>query len=299
MAATQRILFITATRIGDAVMTTGVLKALVDQYPDARFTIACGPLAAPLFAAVPRLERVIPMRKRVLDLHWLQLWNDVRNTHWNLVVDLRRSLIAYTLRADRRCVLGAANPRLPRVATLPAVIGLDRPLAPFVFTDERHSAAAAARIPDGPPVLALGPIASLREKTWAQQRFRTLVRLLTASGACCEGWRVAAFGGPGDEADVAAVLTGVPANARIAVVAEPDLLTVHAALARCRVFIGNDSCLSHLAAAAGVPTLAVFGDTDPERYAPWGGVALRGPGGDLQALTAETVAERVTKLLAA
>ncbi len=299
MTAAQRILFITATRIGDAVMTTGVLKALVDQHPDARFTIACGPLAAPLFAAVPRLERVIPIRKRSLDLHWLSLWREIRATHWNLVVDLRRSLIAYTLRADRRCVLGAADPQLPRVATLPAAIGIDRPLAPFVFTDARHAAAAAARIPDGAPVLALGPVASLPEKTWAQQRFQALVRLLTASGAPCENWRVAVFGGPGDEAGVADVLRVVPAGAGIAVVAEPDLLTVHAALARCRVFIGNDSGLSHLAAAAGVRTLAVFGDTDPQRYAPWGGEAVQGPGGDLQALTAEAVAERVTKLLAA
>ena len=115
----------------------------------------------------------------------------------------------------------------------------------------------------------------------------------------CAGWRVAVFGGPGDEAGVADVLTAAPAGAGIAVVSEPDLLTVHAALARCRAFVGNDSGLSHLAAAAGVPTLAVFGDTDPERYAPWGGQAVQGPGGDLQALTAETVAARVMKLLAA
>jgi ADP-heptose:LPS heptosyltransferase len=234
-AAPERILFITATRIGDAVMTTGVLKALVERHPTARFTVACGPLAAPLFAAVPRLERIIPIRKRALDLHWLSLWREVRATRWDLVVDLRRSLIVYTLRAQRRCVLGPADPTRPRVATLPAVIGIDRPLAPFVFTDARHDAAAAALITDGPPVLGLGPIASLSEKTWAPQRFQSLVRLLRTPGAPCAEWRVAAFGGPGDEAGVAEVLTALPPSAKITVVAEPDLLTVHAALARCRI----------------------------------------------------------------
>ena len=51
---------------------------------------------------------------------------------------------------------------------------------------------------------------------------------------------------------------------------QADLLTVYAALKRCRAFIGNDSGLSHLAAVAGLPTLAVFGPTDPVCYAPWG-----------------------------
>src|SRR5450432_2922295 len=51
----MRVLFITATRIGDAVLSTGVLSDLVARHPDARFTIAAGPAAAPLFEAMPRL----------------------------------------------------------------------------------------------------------------------------------------------------------------------------------------------------------------------------------------------------
>ena len=55
----MRILFVTATRIGDAVLSTGLLSHLLDRYPMARLTIAAGPVAAPLFAAVPRLERIM------------------------------------------------------------------------------------------------------------------------------------------------------------------------------------------------------------------------------------------------
>jgi ADP-heptose:LPS heptosyltransferase len=298
MTDAPRILFITWTRIGDAVMSTGVLKALIDRYSTARFTIACGPLAAPLFTAVPRLDRIIVMRKQKFDGHWFALWREVKGIHWHTVVDLRRSLIAYTLRADHRCVLGPDDPRVARVASLPAVIGIDHPLDPFVFTDERHRAAAARLIPDGPPVLAVGPVASLPEKTWAAQRFQELVRLLTAAGGACAGWRVAGFGGPGDGAAVTEVLEAVPPTSRIAIVGEPDLLAVHAALARCGVFVGNDSGLSHLAAAAGVPTVAVFGATQPQRYAPWGGTAIQEPAGNLAALTAKTVADGVHRILA-
>ncbi len=58
------ILFVTATRIGDAVLSTGLLSYLVDRFPGARLTIAAGPIAAPLFEAVPRLERLIIVEKR-------------------------------------------------------------------------------------------------------------------------------------------------------------------------------------------------------------------------------------------
>ena len=53
------ILFITATRIGDAVLSSGLIKRLLDEVPNARFTIVAGKAAAPLFAEVPHLDRLI------------------------------------------------------------------------------------------------------------------------------------------------------------------------------------------------------------------------------------------------
>ena len=57
------ILFITATRIGDAVLSSGLIKRLADEIPNARFTVVAGPAAAPLFAEVPNLDRVIVFAK--------------------------------------------------------------------------------------------------------------------------------------------------------------------------------------------------------------------------------------------
>jgi ADP-heptose:LPS heptosyltransferase len=58
-----------------------------------------------------------------------------------------------------------------------------------------------------------------------------------------------------------------------------DLLTAYACLKRARLFIGNDSGLMHLSAAAGAPTLGLFGPSDDRLYGPWGpdARALRGP----------------------
>src|ERR1700741_5204525 len=88
-AASMRILFVTSNRIGDAVLSTGLIGALLDRHADARFTLACGPAAAGLFAAMPRLERLVVMPKRRLSAHWLQLWLAAIGTAWDLVVDLR------------------------------------------------------------------------------------------------------------------------------------------------------------------------------------------------------------------
>ena len=85
----MRILFVTATRIGDAILSTGLLSHLTDRYPEARITIASGPAVSPLFMAVPGLERVIELRKRRFSLHWLELWQQCISQRWDIVVDLR------------------------------------------------------------------------------------------------------------------------------------------------------------------------------------------------------------------
>jgi ADP-heptose:LPS heptosyltransferase len=49
-----------------------------------------------------------------------------------------------------------------------------------------------------------------------------------------------------------------------------DLLTAAGCLERADFFVGNDSGLMHLAAAAGTPTLGLFGPSPEARYRPWG-----------------------------
>jgi ADP-heptose:LPS heptosyltransferase len=60
----MKILFVTSTRVGDAVLSTGLLSHLIEQDPEARITVACGPEAAALFAATPRVERRFLMIRR-------------------------------------------------------------------------------------------------------------------------------------------------------------------------------------------------------------------------------------------
>jgi hypothetical protein len=87
------------------------------------------------------------------------------------------------------------------------------------------------------------------------------------------------LGAVGDRATAEAVRRGIARGRLIDTVGRIDLLTAYACLKRVRLFIGNDSGLMHLAAAAGAPTLGLFGPSDDRLYAPWGENArtLRGP----------------------
>jgi ADP-heptose:LPS heptosyltransferase len=266
----MRILFVTATRIGDAVLSTGLLFHLIHRFPGARLTIAAGPVAAPLFEAVPGLDRLIVLRKRRFSLHWLALYGRTRGRRWDLVVDLRGSVLAWLLRAGERRVMAKGDPREHRVRQLARLIGLDPPPNPAIWTASHNDRAAEALVPPGGPVLAIGPAANWRGKEWRAERFAELARRLTMPDAPFATARVTVLAAAHERAQAAPLLAALPSGRAIDLVGKTDLLTAAAVLRRCALFIGNDTGLMHIAAAAGTPTLGLFGPSPVEQYAPWG-----------------------------
>ncbi len=271
----KRILFITATRIGDAVLFSGPLAYLADRHPEAEITVACGPLAAPLFRAAPGVREIIVMAKRKGGGHWLDLWRRTVSRRWDLVVDLRGSLTSWFLMAGQRQV----NRRKPghvhrhRVVEAASVIGVDPAPAPQVWLDDPARVRAAALLPQDKPVLALSPAAAAPFKEWPVKRFAEAAAALTAPDAPLAGAAIALFGGPGDEAVTEQVARALPGAEILDLAGQLDLVEAAACLAQARLFIGNDSGLMHLSAAAGAPTLGLFGPTDDRIYGPWGETA--------------------------
>jgi ADP-heptose:LPS heptosyltransferase len=266
----MRLLFITATRIGDAVLSAGLLGYLLELYPGARVTIAAGRAAAPLFSALPGLERVLIIEKRSFKRHWLDLWTATAFCRWDLVVDLRASAIAYLVPARRRATAGKRDNSRHRVEELGALFDLDPPPAPRVWLAPEHEAAAERLVPAGGPVLAMGPAANWPGKQWSAERFAEAVRRLTGSGGALAGARVAVLAAGPERDQARPVIEALPAGRVLDLVGAVDLLTAAACLRRCRAFLGNDSGLMHLAAAAGTPTIGLFGPSHARRYRPWG-----------------------------
>ncbi|HEY0203136.1 MAG TPA: glycosyltransferase family 9 protein, partial [Acetobacteraceae bacterium] len=263
----MRILFITATRIGDAVLSTGLLDHLLRTYPAARFTIACGPVAEGVFARMPNRDRTLIVEKRPHDAHWLTLWAQTATHWWDLAVDLRGSALTFFLPARRRAIMRGGRRPGHRLIHLAGTLGLDTPPLPVAWTAEADRTRAASLLPPGGPVIGLGPTANWSGKIWPAERFVALFQALTER---LPGARPAVFAGPGEaeRALAAPVLAALPGAIDLA--GQLSLPEAAACLAQCRLFVGNDSGLMHLAAAAGTPTLGLFGPTPASEYAPAG-----------------------------
>jgi len=266
----MRILFIGPTRIGDAVLSSGALAWLLARWPEARLTVAAGPAAAPLYAAIPQLEALHVLEKRPMGGHWRRLWLATAGRFWTAVADTRRSAVTWLVPARRRFVMGYERRTRHKVLQASAMMGSAAPLAPQVWLGAAHRSAARDRVPEGGPVLALAPTANWGGKQWPAERFVALGQRLTGPDGPLPGARIAVFAGPGERAMAEPVLAAMPPERRIDLAGSLDLLAAAACLERAALFVGNDSGLMHLAAAMGVPTLGLFGPSREEHYGPWG-----------------------------
>ena len=114
-------------------------------------------------------------------------------------------------------------------------------------------------------VVAVHPGSGSQAKNWSAQRFAAVARHLQED----QGARVLLVSGPADNRPVAAVQAAVR-NGQCILLDSLPLECLAAILARCKLYVGNDSGVSHLAAAVGTPTVVIFGPTDPAVWTPRG-----------------------------
>ena len=293
----MHVLFITANRVGDAVLSTGLLDHLIRAHPDAAITVVCGPEAAGVFARMPNRTRTIVLTKRRWNAHWLGLWAWAVPRRWDLVVDIRGSALGWLVRTRGRAAMRARPGS--KAAQLGAILGLDPPPLPVAWTAPEDRAVAARLLADDRPVIALGPTANWAGKLWPPDRFAALFRAL-ATGALPNAVPLV-LGGPGaaERATADRLLALLPEA--IDLVGALSLPEAAACLARAAIYIGNDSGLMHLAAATGCPTLGLFGPTSSIEYAPAGRHAAAAVATDatMTGLDVATVVAAAEALLAA
>lgn len=269
-----KVLFVTSNRIGDCVISSGIIREIGRQLPGARITVAVGRPPAPLFRAAPGVERVIILDKKKASGHWLDLWKQVVGTRWDLVIDIRGSALAWLVPTRRRIIYTRKwETGLRKVEMVSRLMGSPAPLDPELFIDDQAHAEAAAiidpQLATAPgPILAMAPIAHQPGKSWPADRWGGLVERLKAEPRF-DGWRFLLVGGPGDHAPAAPALAAAGPRG-IDGVGRSDILASAAMIDRATLFVGNDSGLMHVSAAAGRPTLGLFGPTEWWLYGPWG-----------------------------
>ena len=310
------ILFFAPGEVSDALMASGLVKRLCDEIPNARFTVVAAPATAPLFRAVPGLERLVVTPGPGF-LGAFGLWRRLRRRRWGLILDPTGQRLSGWLKASK-VVRAPAEPAPPihKVIQNARLLRLvDDPPAPFLFTDLEAEARAAHVLGQGGPILAMAPGAGWIGRTWPADRFsRTAIQLLGEDGPLADG-RLLILGGPEDWKESEALRRSISRSRWIDLTGEPDLLAVYACLKQARLFVGPATPLTHLAAAAGTPPLALYGPADETIEGPWGPRArvVRGPrtyaeikamDGDLDQpichmmdLSVETVAAAARRLL--
>jgi heptosyltransferase-3 len=159
---------------------------------------------------------------------------------------------------------------------------------PLTFTPEERRAARALAPPLPPGFLAVHPGSGSPSKNWPTDRFAAVARDLAGD----RHWLLVL--GPAEEKGATPLAT-LPGAVPVRCL---PVRVLGALLAEAGLFVGNDSGVSHLAAAAGAPTLALFGPTDPATWSPVGPrvETLRSPTGRMEGLDAADVHAAIDRL---
>jgi len=120
-----------------------------------------------------------------------------------------------------------------------------------------------AGIVPGEPLALIHPFAAYPPRGWHLEDFAAL-----ATGLATQGLRPVVLGGGRDNGSYQEIQGHFPA-ATVSLVGVCNLRETMAVLKRGALFVGNDSGIMHLAAAAGIPMVALFGPQSPVRFGPW------------------------------
>lgn len=279
MAAGFPILYLAEAEATEAVMSSGVLAYLAEAMPRSRFTIVGSPQSAPLFSDTPRLDRLLVLEDEGR-MAWFQLWNQLRGTHWGLIVDMRGSRLSGWLRRRKRAVRSGDETGLHRVEAAARVLQLDEVPAPRLgFKATTRAAVDALVAPGEGPILAIAPGADWIGKRWPAERYAKVATALLADSGPMQGGRLMIVGEEGDRQDAWTVRFATTRSRVIELQGRLNALQTAQALSRADLFLGSDSLWTQLAVAAGVPCVGLFGPSDETVRGPWGGVSVRGPRG--------------------
>ncbi len=306
----MKLLLLHQGAIGDFVLTLSVVQALLEADPSAEHhvtTIASAPSAALAAGRSVITERLSPEAaglhalfaedglcgERLSDLLIraelvLSFLGDAADLPHRRLATRARRVVSVDPRPTQRTLERRGHITAQWAQAMRAV-GLDvaEPSPPMI----RRSAHSMASLDhEG---LMIHPGSGGRGKCWPLERFFAVADAQVDRSV---NWLI----GPA-EREPEAMMTALQARCARQpgerIVCEADLSAAAARITACGLFLGNDAGMTHLAAALGVPTVALFGPTDPAVWAPLGDhvriVATDEPGEPMAGLPVERVLRAV------
>jgi lipopolysaccharide heptosyltransferase III len=290
-----RILVIALRRLGDVLLTTPLIRSLRRAWPEATIDALVFADTAGILAGNPDINRVIAMPPRPSAAQSLALGARLLR-RYDLAISTQSGdrPTGFAIAAGRVRVApvnGRLNGRVKRALldrSVPVTAGAHRVEEMLRLAD----VLGIARVPDlvaprgrdieglpdgGYAVIHAAPM--FRYKQWTKDGWRKL-----AAGLAGKGLSVIATGGPADEER--RYLDHVWNDAKVTRLdGRLDWPQLAGLLAKARVYVGPDTSVTHLAAASGCRTVALFGPTDPRLWGPWPAGGLDRPwaaSGDIQ-----------------
>lgn len=295
MRATRgRILVIRGGAIGDFILTLPAIAALRNQFPEAHLEVLGYPHIAQLALAGGIVDRVQPIEARGLAGFFAARGTlDVATADYFARFDI---VVSYLFDPDQIFKTNVAQctraqfiqgPHRPiETERIHATQVYLKPLERLaIFAADPVPRLAINHQPSTINCLALHPGSGSERKNWPEQNWAALLRRLVAETAA----NLLIVGGEAEGEKLERLANVLPKD-RIEVARSLPLAELAVRLRSCAAFIGHDSGISHLAAALGVPTLALWGHTLEEIWRPQGErVEIVREKGGLGAVTVERV----------
>jgi len=293
----RRVLVRTANWIGDAVMTFPALASIREGLPNRHIAVLTKPWVADLFSGHPLINEVLvyesPGIHEGIRGKW-KLARELKKKQFDLAILFQNAfeaaLIAFWAGIPRRAgyntdargiLLTQAVPVNGKVKkghqvdyyrAMTGGLGFQsHPSAPSIGLtrsqlEESERILSSRGLQGEKLLIGLAPGATYGPaKQWFPERFSALADRFSRDW----GARILIFGSQGDR-DTASLLTKSARTEVTDFTGQTTLSQAIGLIARCRLFVSNDSGLMHVAAALGVPVVAIFGSTDPVRTRPLG-----------------------------
>ena len=287
-AVPQRILVVVTRRIGDVLLATPLIRSLKQAWPSARIdalvfagtegvllgnadldqvhTVPARPRFTAHLALLARLFRRYDLALSLVpgDRPTLYAWLCGRHSI-GLVIDTPGQRWKQWL-LDQWVPFDSMNTHMVRAhLTLASALHVV-PVGEVVVGWHPEDAAAVDALLQtaGAPLAVLHPYPKFRYKMWRKDGWIEIARWLLDNG-----FRVVLTGSPdaGEINYVASIARQVPAALDLS--GHLTLGSTAALLSRARCYVGPDTAITHMAAASGIPTIALFGPSDPVKWGPW------------------------------
>ncbi|MCF8074956.1 MAG: lipopolysaccharide heptosyltransferase II [Desulfotignum sp.] len=290
-----RILIRAANWVGDAIMTTPVIRAVRKNFPDAHITVLAKPWVIPVYENNPYVDDVMvydAAGRHKMGRGTLRLTSDIRQRQFDLAILMQNAFEAALLvslaqvpvrvgyNTDARTwLLKPAiplDPALKKTHLIDYYLGIltgagltthGRNMDLHMSSSDRDAAVhrlAQINTMAATPVLGINPGATGgTAKRWFPDRYAALCKRLAKT----YDTRILIFGGPKDRAlgeQVGAMAPGCCVN----LAGETTLGQAFALIHQCDLFVTNDSGLMHAAAALNISQVAIIGSTDPKATSP-------------------------------